>query len=206
MIKYLIILIPLFVSSLTIAQDASVATEAEIAECTGGNEFKRNLCKVEVKMDKRIYQKYLDQGFPEIKDIPKKAIEDCAGGDSSKEYRCKRKLIKKEMQKNRIAKADAFNSSVGTTLYNCVGEETGNAEGFVAKRELFVQCSEHSDQCSAKFHENEFNVVVDKSYQYTGTEEGADYFKFDSISGAVQGVTVEKTGYFTGTCTRVKRL
>lgn len=89
-------------------------------------------------------------------------------------------------------------------LYDCVGEETGKTEGFESKRQLLIECYELLNKCTAKFFLNEFNVNLQKSGKYTDTVEGPDYFKFDPISGAVQGVTQEPYHYFMGVCTKRK--
>ena len=90
-------------------------------------------------------------------------------------------------------------------LYDCVGEETGKVEGFESKRQLLIECYEHTNECSAKFFINTFNVVLNKNGKYTDTVEGPDYFKFDPKTGKVQGVTQEQFHYFTGICTKRKK-
>ena len=95
--------------------------------------------------------------------------------------------------------ADAGNIS----LYECEGTETGKIESFTAKRQLIIECYNHSNNCSAKFFLNTFKVTLGKNGKYTDTAEGPDYFKFDPKTGKTQGVTQDQFHYFTGTCTKL---
>ncbi|MGH1372557.1 MAG: hypothetical protein ACRBBW_11005 [Cellvibrionaceae bacterium] len=105
MLRLLLAISILSFSSFAFTQDAPVATDAEIAECAGDNRFKIDLCKIEISMHKKLYNRYLDEGLPEIGEIPQSNIDKCAKGDLNKAYHCKIKLINKEMSNNRKIKA-----------------------------------------------------------------------------------------------------
>ncbi|MAZ89127.1 MAG: hypothetical protein CL693_15980 [Cellvibrionaceae bacterium] len=105
MLRLLFAISILSFSGFALAQDEPVVTEAEIAECAGDNRFKIDLCKIEISMHKKSYNRYLDEGLPEIGKIPQSDIDNCAQGNLNREYHCKIKLIRKEMSNNRKIKA-----------------------------------------------------------------------------------------------------
>lgn len=81
-------------------------------------------------------------------------------------------------------------------LYNCAGKETGKIKGYVASPQLLLDCS--GESCKAKFGLHSFTAKRAKDGTYYSF--APDYFEFDPVTGAAQGVSGEPFYYFTGTC------
>ena len=97
----------------------------------------------------------------------------------------------------------AYTSSVNAgvmNLYDWTGKETGKIEGFVANQQLLIECYEFSDECTVKFGGNKFKASLNKHGVFNDTMTKPDYFKFNTKTGEVQGVTGEPYYYFIGTC------
>ena len=116
MSKLLIALIALSLSSIAVAQFEVSVTSKEIDECAGDSKFKRDLCRIELKMHKKIYQRYLSQGHPEIQNPSAETLKGCTNGDSNKAFNCKLKYFKKTMSENRKAAAQRIRAEEKTTL------------------------------------------------------------------------------------------
>ena len=88
----------------------------------------------------------------------------------------------------------------GISLFDCEGKETGKVEGWVAKEQLLLTCSDKN--CQAQFGVEKFATVRDEDGRYSGLTH---YFEFDPALGVVQGITGSPYYYFTGKCVERKQ-
>jgi hypothetical protein len=86
----------------------------------------------------------------------------------------------------------------GLSLFDCEGRETGKVKGWLAKRQLLLDCG--VKQCKVKFGTEEFVATRQDDGRYA--DLGTHYFEFSPLTGEVQGVSDSPYYYFIGKCTK----